>query len=151
MMSFSGHETRTWNPDCRRGEVHSRETALRRKDLWFYVVLAVLLVLLFAVWQQSRGMQLGAEVARLELRREALRTQILEKAVLVAQRRQPAALARETAGEAIDGEADFALSDLAGRVFVGKLGRDQAVSGTSDTWLASVGLGVAPALAGENR
>lgn len=149
MMSFSGQPSRTWNPDCHRGEAHSRETALRRKDLWFYLVLAVLVVLLFVVWQQRRGMQLGAEVARLELRREALRTQILEQAVLVAQRRQPAALAQE--GEGGDAEAALAISDLEGRVFVGKLGRDQAAPATSDTWLASVGLGVAPALAGENR
>ncbi len=149
MMSFSGQPARTWNPHCQRGEMRSRETALRRKDVWFFLALAVLLVLLFVVWQQSRGMQLGAQVARLELRREALRTQILEQAVLVAQRRQPAALAQESEGAPREGE--LALSDLEGRVFVGKLGSDQASTGTSDTWLASVGLGVAPALAGENR
>jgi hypothetical protein len=149
MMSLAGQTTRTWNPDCHRGETRSRETALRRKDLWFYLVLAVLLVLLFVVWQQNRGMQLGAEVARLELRREALRTKILEQGVVVAQRRQPAALAQEGEGEGAD--AGLAISDLEGRVFVGKLGRDQATTVTSDTWLASVGLGVAPALAGEDR
>ena len=149
MMSFSGQPVRTWNPHCQRGEMRSPETALRRKDLWFYLVLAVLLVLLFVVWQQSRGMQLGAQVARLELRREALRSQILEQAVLVAQRRQPAALAQESKGGERDG--NLALSDLQGRVFVSKLGSDQATTGTSDTWLASVGFGVAPALAGEDR
>lgn len=149
MTSSLDQASRTWNPHSRRGEVHSQATAVRRKDLWFFVVLAVLLVLLFVVWQQSRGMQLGAEVARLELRREALRGRILEQAVLVAQRRQPAALGQE--GAALAEGTALALSDLEGRVFVGKLGRDQAQRGGSDTWLASVGLGVAPALAGDDR
>lgn len=158
MLSLPTAEARTWNPHSHRGERRGREGALRRKDLWFYFALAVLLVLLFVVWQQNRGMQLGAEVARLELRRDALQTQIVAQAVRVAQRRQPGALGVEAAAPAADAanaaanpEDGLSLGDLEGRVFVATTASAPAPSGAQDTWLASVGLGVAPALAREDR
>lgn len=159
MLSLPTAEARTWNPHSHRGERRGRDGALRRKDLWFYVALAVLLVLLFVVWQQNRGMQLGAEVARLELRREALKTRIVAQAVRVAQRRQPGALCVEaaapagtgTTGNATNAETGLSLGDLEGRVFVATTARTPAAASARDTWLASVGLGVAPALAREDR
>ncbi|MBM4117928.1 hypothetical protein FJ251_09320 [bacterium] len=157
MLSLPGSEARTWNPHSHRGELRGREGALRRKDLWFYFALAVLLVLLFVVWQQTRGLQLGAEVARLELRREALQTQIVQQAVRVAQRRQPGALGVEVASApaaasaAADPEAGLSLGDLEGRVFVATTAGAQAPARPQDSWQASVGLGVAPALARDDR
>lgn len=160
MLSLPTAEARTWNPHSHRGERRAREAALRRKDLWFYFALAVLLVLLFVVWQQNRGMQLGAEVARLELRREALSTQIVAQAVEVAQRRQPGALGVEATApepgsdalaDAAKAEAGLSLGDLESRVFVATTASAPAPAGAQDTWLASVGLGVAPALAREDR
>jgi len=144
VLSIPATGTRTWDPDCHRGEGASARQSLRRKDLWFFVGLLLFVVLLFFVWQQNRGLQLAAEVTRLEVRRETLRTKILEQGVVVAQRRQPLQLMSDSAGE-------LALSDLQGRIFVPAARAARAQGRGQDTWLASVGLGVAPALAADGR
>ncbi len=147
MLSFSGSHapTKTWNPDCHRGEATRAERTLRRKDLWFFLGVGLFLVLLFFIWQQNRGMRLAAEVTRLELRRDALRAQVLDNGVAVAQLRQPDLLMR---GEV---SSELANLDLASRVFVRAPKRRNARLPAQDTWLASVGLGVSPALATEGR
>lgn len=147
MLSFSGSPapTKTWNPDCHRGESSRAERTLRRKDLWFFMGVGLFLALLFFIWQQNRGMRLAADVAHLEQRRDALRAQVLDRGVAVAQLRQPELLMRG------DASAELANLDLASRVFVRAPKRHRSRLPERDTWLASVGLGVSPALAAEGR
>ncbi len=147
MMSLPGTrcETQTWNPDCRRGEGGSARSTLRRKDLWFFVGAALFLVLLFFIWHQNNALRLAAEVARLELTREAMRTHVLEQGVRVTQLRQPALLTADAA------PGEMESLDLAGRVYVRAPRRRGEAQGGGKTWLASVGLGVSQALAADDR
>ncbi len=147
MMSLPGTrcENNTWNPDCHRGEGGAARSTLRRKDLWFFVGAALFLVLLFFIWHQNNSLRLAAEVARLELTREALRTHVLEQGVLVTQLRQPAKLVAEASSGHMES------LDLAGRVYVKAPRREETNRNGGKTWLASVGLGVAQARAADGR
>jgi hypothetical protein len=147
VMSLPGShcETRTWNPDCRRGEGGSARSTLRRKDLWFFVGAALFLVLLFFIWHQNNSLRLAAEVARLELTREALRARVLEQGVQVTQLRQPAMLMADAAAGDLEG------LDLAGRVYIKAPRRGEEPRSGGKTWLASVGLGVSQARAADGR
>jgi len=144
MSMLPGHPTRTWDPDSRRGEgVHSRDT-LRRRDLWFFVGLALFALLLWFVWQQNRGLGLAGEVARLEDERDALRARILELGVAVARERQPERLLRDLP------EAQLASRDLDGRVFV-PVAAEALPRHEASAWLASAGITVPAARAADGR
>ena len=163
-------ETRVWDPDSRRGERGPGRSSLKRRDLWFFFGILAFMVLLFFVWQQHRGLRLADDVARLEARREAVGTRLVEMGVEVTRLRQPDFLfskplasqpeakkpaankpkaSKPEAGES--GESELAEGEIEGHIFVAAAPwvRAPEPARGQDRWLASVGLGVPQVLAAD--
>lgn len=163
-------ETRVWDPDSRRGERGSSRPSLKRRDLWFFFGILAFMVLLFFVWQQHRGMRLADEVARLEARKEAVGTRLVEMGVEVTRLSQPdflfskqlasksaagqPAASKPTAGKpeaGKPGESELAAGEIEGHIFVAAAPGVHAPEPArgQERWLASVGLNVPQVLAAD--
>ncbi len=142
IFTLQGAEGRRWDPDSHHGEDALSKSSLRRRDLWFFLGILAFVVLLYFVWQQNRTLRLADEVARLEVRRQALQARILERSVEVTRMRQPDWLMGDVA------LAEGETGGLRRRVFVQASRRARPERDTaSDTWLASIGFDVPQALA----
>jgi len=93
---LEGGQSRSWNPDSRRGEGRPTLESQRRRDIWFFLGILAFIALLFFVWQQHRGMRLADEVARLEAQKESLAMRIVEMNVEVTRLSQPDRLLSDT-------------------------------------------------------
>ncbi|MCP4548906.1 MAG: hypothetical protein GY835_20830 [bacterium] len=137
--------SRTWNPDSRRGEGTSGNRLLKRADIWFWIGLLVLSVLIYLVGQQSMSIKIADEIARLEMEKESLQD--------VLRQREAVVLSLSQIGNLIDttDETDLENTDLTGRVFVRAepLPEMYKVGEKTMTTLAGIDFSVAEALASE--